>query len=108
MSRGGPRHKVTVEIAGERHTLRSDASPEYTRAVAAHVDATLRALPGQPALEPHRAAILAALSLTDELFRAREEVRFLRGEAERRTAALAEMLERAVGVEDGAEEGAGG
>lgn len=92
-------HKVTVEIAGEKHLLRSDAPPEYTRAVAAHVDATLRALPGYASLDPHRAATLAALSITDELFRAREELRVVHEEAERRAAALAALLEDAAAGE---------
>jgi cell division protein ZapA (FtsZ GTPase activity inhibitor) len=84
-----------VEIAGEKHVLRSDVPPEYTRAVAAHVDATIRALPGFQTLEPFRAATLAALSITDELFRAREEIRRLREDAEYRTGILADQLEAA-------------
>ncbi|HEX8242664.1 MAG TPA: cell division protein ZapA [Longimicrobium sp.] len=90
-----PRHTVAVEIAGEKHVLRSDVPPEYTRAVAGHVDGTIRALPGFQTLEPFRAATLAALSITDELFRARDEIRRLREEAERRTAELADVLEAA-------------
>jgi cell division protein ZapA (FtsZ GTPase activity inhibitor) len=90
-----PRHTVAVDIAGEKHVLRSDVPPEYTRAVAAHVDATIRALPGFQTLEPFRAATLAALSITDELFRAREEIRRLREEAEYRTNIVAEQLEAA-------------
>lgn len=89
------RHTVTVEIAGERHVLRSDVSPEYTRTVAEHLDSTLRALPAFPTLEPFRAAILAALSITDELFQARAEIERLRREIEERTAGLAEVLEGA-------------
>ena len=50
------RTTVTVEIAGERHVLRSDVPPEYTRAVAEHVDETIRSLPAFPPLEPFRAA----------------------------------------------------
>jgi cell division protein ZapA (FtsZ GTPase activity inhibitor) len=84
-----------VEIAGERHVLRSDMPPEYTRAVAQHVDDTLRALPSFPTLEPVRAAILASLSITDELFRARQEVDRLRAEIEQKTAELAAILEEA-------------
>jgi cell division protein ZapA (FtsZ GTPase activity inhibitor) len=84
-----------VEIAGERHVLRSDMPPEYTRAVAQHVDDTLRALPSFPTLEPVRAAILASLSITDELFRARQEIDRLRAEIEQKTAELAAMLEEA-------------
>ena len=90
-----PRHTVAVEIAGEKHVLRSDVPPEYTRRVASHVDATIRALPGFQTLEPFRAATLAALSITDELFHARDEIRRLREEAERRTAELADVLEAA-------------
>ena len=93
-----PRHTVTVEIAGEKHVLRSDVTPEYTRSVASHVDATIRALPGFQTLEPFRAATLAALSITDELFHARDEIRRLREEAERRTAELADELEAAEGA----------
>lgn len=94
-SRGASRNSVTVEIAGERHVLRSDAPPEYTHAVAAHVDATIRALGKSSALEPQRIAILAAMVITDELFRAREELRSLREDVERRSSLLADRLERA-------------
>lgn len=93
--RSSPRHTVTVEIGGEKHVLRSDVPPEYTRAVAAHLDAVVRELPGFRSLEPHRAVLLAALSVTDELFSAREEIQRLRDEAGRRTAAAAELLEGA-------------
>lgn len=89
------RQSVTVEIAGERHVLRSDMPPEYTRAVAQHVDDTLRALPSFPTLEPFRAAILASLSITDELFRAQQEVDRLRAEIDQKTAELAAILEDA-------------
>lgn len=96
-SKSPQRNSVTVEIAGERHVLRSDAPPEYTHAVAAHVDATIRALGPGTSLEPHRTAILAALFITDELFRVREELRLLKEEVERRSAVLADLLERAAG-----------
>lgn len=95
--RASPRHTVTVEVGGEKHVLRSDVPPEYTRAVAAHLDAVVRDLPGFRTLEPHRAILLAALSVTDELFSAREEIQRLRDEAERRAGAAAELLERAAG-----------
>lgn len=92
-----PRTTVTVEIAGEKHVLRSDVPAEYTRAVAAHVDEMIRGLPSAPVLEPFRAATLAALSITDELFRAREEIAHLRAEIERRAADAARVLEEATG-----------
>lgn len=90
-----PRHTVKVTIAGERHVLRSDAPPEYTRAVAEHVDRTVAALGDAQPLQPHRTAILAALFITDELFRARKELEQLRAAVGGGADALAERLERA-------------
>lgn len=94
-AKSAPKNSVAVEIAGERHVLRSDAPAEYTHAVAAHVDATIRALGPGSTLESHRTAILAALVITDELFRLREELRTLREEMDRRAGAMADLLERA-------------
>lgn len=90
------RHSTTVEIAGEKHVIRSDAAPEYTRAVAAHVDHIIRALPASKPIEPHRTAILAAIVITDELFRARDELRRLREELASRAVDAAERLEWAL------------
>jgi cell division protein ZapA len=66
------RHSVRVQIYGEEYPLRTDADPEHTRAVAAYVDQAIRAVVDAGAVvEPHKAAILAALQITDELFKAR-------------------------------------
>ena len=66
------KHSTRVTICGEDYTIRSDASPERTRAVAAHVDKAIRdVMASATVVESHKAAILAALSITDELFRER-------------------------------------
>jgi cell division protein ZapA (FtsZ GTPase activity inhibitor) len=91
-----PRTSVTVTIAGERHTIRSDADPDYTRSVAAHLDKTVRGLGNAQPLEPHRTAILAALVITDELFRVRSELEGLREQLTRRAGRLVDELEAAV------------
>ena len=88
------RRTITVDIAGERHVLRSDASAEYTQSVAAHVDGTIRALGLGSTLDPHRAAILAALTITDELFRTRRDLGALREEISERSSRLADLLDR--------------
>ena len=63
---------VRVRILGEEYALRTEATPEHTKAVADHVDRTIRAIVGSSAsVEPHKAAILAALQITDELFKER-------------------------------------
>ncbi len=73
MTAPGRKASVRVTVGGEEYALRTDASPEHTRAVAEYLDRAIRAIQ-QPAalLEPHKVAILAALSITDELLRERE------------------------------------
>ncbi len=67
------KHSTRVTICGEDYTIRSDSPPEHTRAVAAYVDAKIReVLESASVVESHKAAILAAMQITDELFGARE------------------------------------
>jgi len=78
---------VKVMIGGEEYTVRSDLPPEYTREVAAYLDQRLKGVLSQGALvETHKAAILAALDITNELFQARKAER----EVAARLAALAD------------------
>ena len=66
------KHSVKVGILGEEYSLRTDAPPEHVRAIAGHVDELIRRLMHSGGVvETHKAAVLAALQLTDELFRAR-------------------------------------
>lgn len=75
------RHVAKVSIVGEEYTIRSDATPEHTRAVAAYLDREIRKVLGANALiETHKAAILAAMSITDELFRERTTSRTVEDE----------------------------
>lgn len=81
------KHAVKVTIGGEEFTVRSELPPEYTREVAAHLDEALsRIRQSLPTVEAHKAAILAGLAVTDELFQARqgdaEQAEQLRGLAE--------------------------
>jgi cell division protein ZapA len=64
---------VKVEILGESYSIRSDATPEHTKAVADHLDRAIRQiLSTSTVIETNRAAILAAMQITSELFQARE------------------------------------
>jgi cell division protein ZapA len=70
----GRKSSVRVTIMGEEYTIRSDSSPEHTRAVAEHVDRVIREIMSAGTVaETRKAAILAALQITDELFQARAE-----------------------------------
>jgi cell division protein ZapA len=82
---------VRVTILGETHSIRSDASAEHTRAVAEYVDRAIqKVMHTSPMVETQRAAILAALQITDELFRARESA----DELERKIVALSGDIRR--------------
>lgn len=85
------RTAVRVVIGGEELSVRSDLPPEYTREVAAYLDAALtRVKDSMPAVESYKAAILAALAITDELFQARRGDREIAG----RLTTLAEDVAR--------------
>lgn len=89
---------VTVRIAGEEHTIRASAEPAYTRRCAKLVDDRIHQIRVAAGLiEGHKAAILAALSIADELFQAQEEVDEVKEAAEERAASIADRIEGAIG-----------
>lgn len=85
------RNVVKVRIGSEEYALRSDRSEAHTRAVAERVDRALREVQESvTVVETHKAAILAALAVADELLEARrtqedtaKRLRQLSGELER-------------------------
>lgn len=88
------RASVTVRIAGEEHTIRANAEPEYTRQCARLVDDRIQEIRSKSGLiEGHKAAILAALSIADEMFQAQEAAETARKEAASRASNLARRLE---------------
>ena len=85
---------VTVRIAGEEHTIRASAEPEYTRKCAKLVDDRIHEIRLAAGLiEGHTAAILAALSIADEYFQALEDVNRVRSEIGTRVEELASEIE---------------
>jgi cell division protein ZapA len=84
---------VKVTICDEEYTVRSELDPEYTRQVAAHVDQAIkRVLHAGPMVETHKAAILAALAITDELFESKKQQAELAAKLKTMTADLARLL----------------
>ena len=82
---------VKVTIGGDEYSLRSDRTEDYTRAVADHMDRALKqARASGKIVESHKAAILAALAITDDLFQSRLAER----EMEQRLTALTDEIER--------------
>ena len=87
---------VTVPIGGEDHTIRANVEPEYTKRCAKWVDERISEIKSQLGLiESHKAAILAALSITDEMFQARAQVEETQNSAAKRAETLSQMLAEA-------------
>ena len=85
---------VTVRIAGEEHTIRANAEPEYTKRCAKMVDDRIHGIRVQAGLvEGHKAAILAALSIADECFQAIDELERIRREVASRATDLTRRIE---------------
>lgn len=94
---GGPRTTVTVEIAGEQYSIRTEATPEYARECAELVDRTLAdMLHGSAPVEAHKAVVLAALSLADQILQARKTRSELEDQQANLTGKLAADLEAAL------------
>lgn len=91
-------HTVHVTIFGEDYQIRTDLGEEYTRECARYVDDAIQeAHVGGHVAEPHKAAILAALKITDEMFRARAEAAGLSEKVRDRVLDLVARLESTTG-----------
>ena len=65
---------VRVTIVGEEVPLRGDADTEYMMKVAEYVDRSMRAVAEKAGhLSATKVAVLAAINITDELFRERSD-----------------------------------
>jgi cell division protein ZapA len=91
---------VHVEIHGQRYPIRSTLSQEYVAELAAYVDEKMHmAAKESPAGDTLKLAVLAALNIADEFFRACDEVETDHATLTRRTAALERMLDLALGMD---------
>ncbi|MXW55397.1 MAG: cell division protein ZapA [Gemmatimonadales bacterium] len=88
---------IGVTIFGDRYRIRTDRGEAHTRACAKYVDDAIQRAHMAGVAEPHRAAILAALEITDELLQARREVELLTAAVEARVTEVTERLESIAG-----------
>lgn len=64
---------VHVEIFGQTYAVRAGTEPGYVEQLAAYVDEKMRETSRGGAVDSVRIAVLAALNIADECFRARSE-----------------------------------
>lgn len=85
---------ITVEIGGQRYPIRSALDPAYVIELAAYVDKKMRAASdAAPASDMLGLAILVALNIADEYFRARDQHSSSRGELNERALRLEEIVD---------------
>ena len=66
---------VTVEIHGQRYPIKSALEASYVAELAAHVDEKMKLAAKEcPSGDTLKVAVLAAVNIADEFFRARHEV----------------------------------
>ena len=92
---------VHVEVHGQRYPIRSNLDPQYVAELAAYVDEKMRlAAKETPAGDTLKVAVLAALNIADEFFRACNEVESDHAVLNRRAAALERILDLALGIDE--------
>src|SRR5204863_8156433 len=80
---------VTVEIGGQRYPIRSGLDERYIAELAAYVDEKMRAAAGTaPESDMLGLAILVALNIADDVFRARQQQSSAHGELNERALQL--------------------
>lgn len=85
---------IRVEIFGTEYPIKGDVDSDYIEKVARYVDKKMREVAEEHSLvSPSKVAILAAMYITDELFKERDEGRKLTAQIELRVEKLNRRLE---------------
>ena len=85
---------VTVEIAGQRYPIRSTLDPAYVVELAAYVDQKMRgAQDAAPATDMLGLAVLVALNIADEYFRASQQKSSAHGALNERALKLEQIVD---------------
>ena len=88
---------VHVEVNGQRYPIRSSLDPVYVQELASYVDRKLRiAFDSAPSSDTLGLAILAALNLADEFFRARDSQLQVDGSVAARAGELERIVDQAL------------
>ena len=85
---------VTVEIAGQRYPIRSALDERYVTELAAYVDQKMRAASSAaPTSDLLGLAVLVALNIADECFRARQQQSSVHGDLNERAMRLERLVD---------------
>ncbi len=85
------KRSVSVQIAGQRYSLKSDGDDHAVKQLASFVDGRIKAT---KTADTQAAAVLAALQIAEDLFKEREAVAELKQKIRDRSKSLLHFLER--------------
>ena len=94
--------RIELNLLGQTLVIRSEAAPEYLRTLAKFLEERVTALRLSGIKDPLTSLALAALDITDELFRARDDKTRDEGDVGARIGALVTLLEKVTPCEPGA------
>lgn len=87
---------VQVEIFGQVYSIKGEDDASYIRDLASFIDAKMKEVQkGTGTIDPHRVAILTALTISDELYRLRAENAALGATTEKALQRLLKLTEHA-------------
>jgi cell division protein ZapA len=90
---------VQVEVHGQKYPIRTELDPRYVEELAQFVEARMAlASRSSPSSDAVGLAILTALNITDEYFRARTALANRSGSLEARAEALEKMVDQALAL----------
>ena len=95
--------RIELNLLGQTHTIRSEASPDYLRRLAKFLEDRVAQLKRSGVNDPLTALSLAALDITDELFRTREDKSRDEDDVGARLGALVALLDKVTPREGGGE-----
>jgi cell division protein ZapA len=86
---------IRVNIFGTEYPIKGDTDPAYIREVADYVDQKMRSIAKNvPMQSSLKVAILAALNIADELFKARADKDKIRAELENRVDEIIDSIDK--------------
>lgn len=90
---------VQIEVHGQKYPIRTELDSRYVEELAAFVEARMAlASRSSPSSDAVGLAILTALNITDEYFRARSALSVNSGSLSARTEALEKMVDQALAL----------
>jgi cell division protein ZapA (FtsZ GTPase activity inhibitor) len=96
--------RVEITLLGQTLVVRTEAAPEYVRSLARHLEQRVEAVRKAGVPDHIKSLLLAALEITDDLFRMRDERSREATDVGHRLDALQNLLERALPRERPAKE----